>query len=83
MGLNCRNVLSIKFHNISWGAFDFDYQIMFRWSSKLYLAAKQDLLWILILTIFLEMIPCCLPLSSRESLRADDYLNIIRQPKVA
>ena len=41
----------------------------------------QDLLRNLILIIFLDMIPCCLPLSCRECLRAQDYLNITWQPK--
>ena len=39
--------------------------------------AAKDFSCNLILTIFLEMTPCCLSLSSRESLREEDHLIII------
>ena len=45
--------------------------------------ATQDLLWDMMLAIFLEMTPCCLLHSSRESLREEVHLNIIWQPKAA
>ena len=45
--------------------------------------AVQDSEWNLIITLFLEMILCCLPLSCKESLRAEDSLTIIGQPKAA
>ena len=45
--------------------------------------ATQDFLWNLILAIFMEMTPCCLPFSCRECLRVEDHLNMIWQPQAA
>ena len=68
-----------KHHMATKGGLGFVVEFNIIWQPK----ATQNLLRNLTFSIYLEMTPCCLPLSCWECLSVEDHLNIIWQLQFA